>query len=227
MEPFGIGLIVPSSNTTMEPDFHRHAGTAAVISTTRIFLEHVTRDAELKMIREDLPHALQIMKSAAPRVIVFGCTSAGSLGGIKHDTEIGNMIEKETGAKGVTVVVSILEELRRVAPRAVSVFTPYEEELTRSVAGCLGEGGYRVIQSAGMQLRKNRDIGRVTPGEIVAFVKSRMTGDLPDCILLSCTNWRAMEAIELLQAEFGLPVITSNQACVAAVQRVIKASDVE
>lgn len=227
MEPFGIGLIVPSSNTTMEPDFHRHVGSAAVISTTRIFLEHVTRDAELKMIHEDLPHALRIIKSAAPRVIVFGCTSAGSLGGIKHDAEIGDLIENETGAKGITVVFSILEELRRIAPRAVSVFTPYEEELTRSVAGCLAESGYRVIQAEGMQLRKNRDIGGVPPGEIVSFVKSCMIGKNPDCILLSCTNWQAMDAIEPLQTEFGLPVITSNQACVAAVRRMMKASDVQ
>lgn len=223
MERFGIGLIVPSSNTTMEPDFHRQLGATAVISTTRIFLEQVTRDAELRMIQEDLPHALQIMKSAGPRVTVFGCTSAGSLGGTKHDAEIGNLIEQVTGAKGVTVVASILDELRRVAPRSVAVFTPYEEELTRSVAGCVAEGGFRVIQTAGMLLRKNRDIGRVMPQEISAFVKSRLIGK-PDCLLLSCTNWRALEAIDFLQAEVGLPVITSNQACVAAVQRIIKTS---
>jgi len=226
MEPFGIGLIVPSSNTTMEPDFHRHVGAAAVISTTRIFLEQVTRDAELKMIREDLPHALRIMKSAGPEVIVFGCTSAGSLGGIQHDAEIGDLIKTETGAQGITVVASILEELRRIAPRAVSVFTPYVEELTRTVAGCVTEGGYRVIQAEGMQLRKNRDIGAVPPSEIVAFVKSRMVGKDSDCLLLSCTNWRAMEAMEALTAEFGLPVITSNQACVAAVRRSMKTPNV-
>ena len=226
MELFGIGLIVPSSNTTMEPDFHRHLGAEAVISTTRIFLEQVTRDAELRMIQEDLPHALQIMKSVGPEVVVFGCTSAGSLGGIKHDAEIGDLIKTTTGATGVTVVASILEELRRIAPRAVSVFTPYEEELTRSVAGCIAEGGYRVIQAEGMQLRKNRDIGSVPPAEIVSFVKSRIIGKNPDCVLLSCTNWRAMEAMEPLQAEFGLPFITSNQACVAQVLRIMKPSDI-
>ena len=220
MERFGIGLTVPSSNTTMEPDFHRRLGATCVISTTRIFLENVTRDAELKMIQEDLPHALEIMKSAAPKAVIFGCTSAGSLGGIRHDAEIGKLIEKQTGVKAVTVVASILEELRRIAPRAVAVFTPYEEELTRSVAGCVTEGGFQVTQTAGMQLRRNRDIGRVTPEEIAAFVKSRISGN-PDCLLLSCTNWRALEALEFLQAELAIPVITSNQACIAAVQRTI------
>ena len=32
-----IGLIVPSSNTVMEPDFHRQIGRTAIVSTTRIF----------------------------------------------------------------------------------------------------------------------------------------------------------------------------------------------
>ncbi len=227
MNRFGVGLIVPSSNTTMEPDFHRHAGWSAVISTARIFLEDVTREAELKMIREDLPLALRIMNSAAPEAIVFGCTSAGSLGGVEHDSDIRDLIERETGAKGITVVASILQELKRIESRAVSVFTPYLEDLTRSVAGCITSGGFRVLQAEGMQLTKNLDIGKVTPAEIVSFVRSRMHGNHPDCILLSCTNWRAMEAIEPLRAEFGLPVITSNQACIAAVRRIMETSGLQ
>jgi maleate cis-trans isomerase len=31
-----VGLIVPSSNTVMEPDFHRHLGPECIVSTTRI-----------------------------------------------------------------------------------------------------------------------------------------------------------------------------------------------
>src|SRR5271163_3185228 len=41
--PRRIGLIVPSSNTVMEPDFHQQIGRTAIVSTTRIFLEEVTR----------------------------------------------------------------------------------------------------------------------------------------------------------------------------------------
>jgi maleate cis-trans isomerase len=32
-----------------------------------------------------------------------------------------------------------------------------------------------------------------------------------EACLLSCGNWRTLEAIEPLEAEFGIPVLTSNQ----------------
>src|SRR6266850_4930312 len=88
-----IGLIVPSSNTVMEPDFHRHFTQPNVVSTTRILLEQVTREAEIRMLREDLPRAVQLIKTTAPDVVVFGYTSAGSLQGLVHDDGIGAMIE--------------------------------------------------------------------------------------------------------------------------------------
>jgi len=45
----------------MEPDFHRKLGTDCAISTSRIYLEDVTRRAEEVMIEEDLPKALCLM----------------------------------------------------------------------------------------------------------------------------------------------------------------------
>lgn len=91
------GLIVPSSNTVVEGDFHRALGPSAVVSTTRIFLEQVTRTAEVRMLREGLPRAVCLIRTARPEVIVFGCTSAGSLGGLAQDAWIASSIKREAG----------------------------------------------------------------------------------------------------------------------------------
>src|SRR5689334_14947075 len=172
----------------MEPDFHRALGGSGLISTTRIFLEQVTREAELRMIAEDLPRALRLIGTTKPDAVVFGCTSAGSLGGIEYDADIGRAIEKQTGARGITVVASVLAALRRTHARRVAVFTPYCEELTASVLGCVLEAGYDVVHSAGMGLLENVEIGNVPPDEIVRFVESEMNSARPnaDCLFLSC-----------------------------------------
>jgi maleate isomerase len=70
-----------------------------------------------------------------------------------------------------------------------------------------------------MGIRANLDIGRVTPAEIVSFVEDQINGITPDCVFLSCTNWRAIEAIRTLEAKLGVPVISSNQAAINMVQR--------
>ena len=221
MPPLRVGLIVPSSNTVMEPDFHRHIGQECVISTTRILLENVTRDAEVRMLEDDLPKAVELIRTTAPDVVVFGCTSAGALGTLAHDEGIGEMIEKGTGARAVTVLGAVLERLRAIGPRKVAVFTPYIQDLTDGVASSLAEAGYPPVKSAGMGIRANLEIGRVSPTEIVSFVESQIEGCAPDCIFLSCTNWRAIEAIEPLRRKLSIPVVTSNQAAIDNIRHTI------
>ena len=195
IQPLRVGLIVPSSNTVMEPDFHRHIGTSAIVSTTRILLEDVTREAETRMLEEDLPQAIKRIGTTAPDVIVFGCTSAGALGKLSHDDAIARMIEETTGAKAVTVLRSVLVRLAAIRPHKIAVFTPYIEDLTSSIARSLAEAGFPAIKAAGMGIKANLEIGRVTPEEILRFVESQLAGIDPDCLFLSCTNWRAIETI--------------------------------
>jgi len=223
--PLRIGLIVPSSNTVMEPDFHRHLGHAGLVSTARIFLESVTREAEIRMLEEDLPKAAELIRTTAPDVVVFGCTSAGSLGSSAHDQAIGERIERLSGARAITVLQAVVSQLRNIGPRKLAVFTPYIEDLTRSVASSVAEAGFPPIKAAGMGIQVNLDIGRVTPEAIVAFVETQITGSSPDCIFLSCTNWRAIEAIEPLHKKLGIPVVSSNQAAIDLVQQIISKSD--
>jgi maleate isomerase len=218
--PSRIGLIVPSSNTVMEPDFHRQLERTAIVSTARIFLESVTREAETRMLEEDLPRAAELIRTTAPDVVVFGCTSAGALGTLAHDDAIGKKIEKLTGARALTVLQAVLSQLHIIGPRKLAVFTPYISDLTNGVASCLSEAGFPPMKTAGMGIQVNLEIGRVTPGEIVDFVESQIEGSAPDCIFLSCTNWRAIEAIESLHRKLGIPVISSNQSALAAVGQV-------
>ena len=131
------------------------------------------------------------------------------------------MIEKETQSQAMTVLQAVMKELQHLRPRNVAVFTPYREELTRSVAENLAEAGYSVVRSAGMGIEANCEIGQVEPDEIVRFVEFHMDGIDTDCLFLSCTNWRAIEAIGILKEQFGRPVISSNQATISAVRQMI------
>ncbi|MGD1093505.1 MAG: Asp/Glu racemase [Bryobacteraceae bacterium] len=212
-----IGLIVPSSNTVMEPDFHRHLDDC-VISTTRIFLESVTREAEVRMLAEHLPKAIELLRTTAPDAVVFGCTSAGALGALAHDDAIGEAIQAGTGSRAITVLSAVLAQLRRIAPRRLAVFTPYVEDLTLGIAASLAEGGFAPVRAVGMGIQANLDIGRVTPREIAEFVESQIEGCAADCAFLSCTNWQAIEAIEPLRRKLGIQIVTSNQAAIEAVR---------
>ena len=224
--PLRVGLIVPSSNTVMEPDFHRHLGGIALVSTTRIFLEDVTRDAEIRMLEDHLPRAIDLIRTTEPDIVVFGCTSAGALVDLAHDHAIARQISKGTGTMAITVLGSVLAALREVAPQRLAVLTPYIDDLTSAIASSLSDAGFPPVRSAGMGIRSNLDIGRVSPQEITRFVESQLAGCSADCVFLSCTNWQAIDAIEPLQKKLGIPVVTSNQAAIDAVRHPARISQV-
>jgi maleate isomerase len=201
----------------MEPDFHRQFGGRGIVSTARILLEDVTREAELRMLSEDLPRAVKLIRTMAPGVVVFGCTSAGALGDLSHDARIAGTIAEGTGARVVTVLGAALAKIEVVRPKRLAVLTPYLEELTTSIVSSLTLAGYPPVRAAGMGIRANLEIGCVEPSRIISFVVSQLDGCSPDCVFLSCTNWQAIPAIEPLQQKLGIPVITSNQAAIDAV----------
>ncbi|MBO8142286.1 MAG: aspartate/glutamate racemase family protein [Firmicutes bacterium] len=222
---FRLGLIVPSSNTTMEPDFYRHLAEGGAVFTARMYLKDVTVEAEEEMLDVHFPRALRDIATVNPDVVVFGCTSAGALRGNAEDARIVARIQQEAGCPGISVIASVREALRRHG-RRVFLLTPYIEEVTQRVAASLAEDGFEVVAAFGMGIRTNADIGRVTPQAVLEFARehaSRAAREA-DCLFVSCTNLRAMEVREDLERELGLPVETSNHAALTAALQVMERS---
>jgi maleate isomerase len=65
-------------------------------------------------------------------------------------------------------------------------------------------------------MTENFAIARVPENEIVDFA-ARALGELDiELVFASCTNFGAMQAIPAISERLGLPVVTSNQAVLAA-----------
>jgi maleate isomerase len=107
--------------------------------------------------------------------------------------------------------------LRELRAESVAVLTPYVEDLTHSVAQCISQAGFSVASAAGMGITSNRAIGRVEPEEIARFAISHLRHSPADSVFLSCTNWRAVEALPQLQATVSQRVLSSNQCCIQGV----------
>jgi len=72
-------------------------GLRRIVSTTRIFLEEVTREEELRMLDNDLPKATELIRTTAPDVVIFGCTSAGALGTLAHGSAYSGRLDRQDG----------------------------------------------------------------------------------------------------------------------------------
>jgi len=82
-----IGLIIPSANFNMEPDFYKMTPEGVTTHTSRMLLTETTAQSIVEMEKHAV-RAAQELKTAAVEILVFGCTSGSFLKGVGHDREI-------------------------------------------------------------------------------------------------------------------------------------------
>lgn len=212
-----VGLMLPSSNTTMEPDLVRALAGAATLHSARMYLADVTPEDEGRMLAEFTVPAARDLATLHPDLVVFGCTSAGALHGAAADARLCARISAVAGAPTVSTIRSVREAIAALAPRRVGVFTPYIAALNDKIRASLEADGLHVGHVAGLCLTDNVAIGAVSPERIVEHVIDAFTGRDVDMLFVSCTNFRAVEAIDEITRRLGIPVVTSNQAVIDAV----------
>ncbi len=222
-----IGLIVPSSNSVMEPDFYRHLPQNVSLHTTRMYLEKTTVASEERMLDEFTLPAANDLSTVHPHVVVFGCSSAGALRGREYDREMCSKISAVTRTPVVSVIEAVNEALAATEAKKILVFTPYVDELNQRIKCSIEEIGVEVLGIFGLGIfglgiSENFAIAQVGVSKIIQFTRKKIQGLNPDCLCFSCTNFRAMEAIPRLKAAFRLPVVTSNQAALDKALRLLQ-----
>lgn len=218
--PFRVALIVPSSNTVMENDLHGALPKARfTVHTDRMYLVETSREAEIRMIEAHAPAAAADLGTLNPDLLVFGCTSAGSLFGLDYDHEVCRKLGEIAGCPAQGVISAAAEALDRLGVTRLAVITPYVEDLTESVAAAARTGGREVVAAHGMGISVNVELADPAPADIVAFARERLAGVAFDGIFVSCTNFRAYEAREQLAETLGVPVVTSNSAVIDAIRQ--------
>ncbi len=227
-DPFRVGLLVPSSNATMESDFHKNLPEGVYVSTSRMFLDETTKQAEIRMIRDSLPEACRTLATVRPHFCVFGCTSGGALFGQAHDRDIQARIEEQTGAETATILSALSREFAEMGARKLVVLTPYVSELNAPIRASLEEDGLEVLSIDGMGLTDNIAIGNTRTKEILAFADEKLSArnaKEADCLFISCTNLPAVDALPAIRARYpDLAVMTSNLAALLAVRRRLEES---
>jgi maleate isomerase len=216
---YRVGLMIPSSNTMMEPDFTEGLDGSATLHTARMFMEDTTAAGESAMLDEYALPAARDLATAHPDVVVFGCTSAGALRGSDYDADLCRRISETTGVPTISTIASVRAAIRDSGANRVGVITPYVDELNVKICASVEDDGAQVVTICGMGMSENFAIARVPPDDIVEFALAQLSGSGIELVFASCTNFAAMAAMTEIGKRMGLPVVTSNQAVLAATRQ--------
>ncbi|MCH8809416.1 MAG: aspartate/glutamate racemase family protein [Proteobacteria bacterium] len=214
-----IGLMVPTGNSVMEPEFHRMAPEGVSVHANRVYLKNVTPEA-LEGMAEHAAASARGLASIRIGVLAFGCTSGSFIGGKGYDEKLVRIMEQATGIPATTTTTAVLRALRLFGVRRIALATPYTDEVTGLEARFLADHGFEVTRAQGGGLVEVADMQECEPE--VAYARAReVDDDRAEAVFISCTGFRGIEVIEKLEAELGKPVISSNQATFADCLRVL------
>jgi len=218
-----IAMVVPAPNTIAEWEFSRLIPEGVSLHVARCQKTPIdskssaamTREALLKM-NEKVVEAAERVASVKPEIIAWACTTASFVGGNGYDIKIAKKIMDKTGIKAITTTTAIILAIKQIGAKRIVLVTPYSNEIGKDLGQFLEETiqGLKIIKSRNLNL-VGSEKGNMYPQTVYRVGKETNTQEA-DLVLLSCTNWRTLEIINLLENDIGKPVICSLQATVWA-----------
>lgn len=223
-----IGVLVPFTNTNLEPDMNRLCPKGATMHFARLGgydVDEIPDSAQMAGLgASDISTELRLIAGVRPKAVLYGCTSATLTHGRSFDRDLAERIEMTAGAKSITAAGALEYALARLAITRIGFASPYVGEINHQAMDFLTGAGVETLLCADIgKSLGNYGQGELTPTEVLELARR---ADHPDAqaIVLSCTDMRSVEIIEALEAEIGKPVITSNQAMIFQLLEVLDLS---
>jgi maleate isomerase len=226
-----IGLIVPSSNTTMEtelPELFRRQSEATghryTFHSARATLKNVTREELLAMVSKAADCAVAV-SDADVDVIAYACLVAVMAQGPGAHVESEAAISQAAAGNGHPAEVSssagaLVRTLQELGANRVAMVTPYMKPLTKMVSDYIEGAGITVLDAASLEVADNLAVGCLDPNNLPAIARDLKREGADAIVLSACVQMPSLPAVQAVEDELGLPVIT---AATATTYEVLKA----
>jgi maleate isomerase len=221
-----VGLIVPSSNTTMETEIPAMLRARAEIApetftfhSSRMRMKHVDPAALAAMDAESLRCAVEL-SDARVDVMAYACLVAiMSQGHGYHrasQERLGAAAAEESGVP-VPVVSSagaLTEALDHLGARRIAVIAPYMRPLTATVCAYIEHEGVEVVDSISLEVSDNLAVGRLDPAGLLQLTDRINTRGADALVLSACVQMPSLPVLDAVQQRFDIPVLSAASATV-------------
>ncbi len=230
---YRIGQIVPSSNTTMEteiPALLRARETAApeqfTFHSSRMRMKKVTRE-ELAAMDADSDRCAAELADADVDVLGYACLVAIMSMGKGYHCVSERRLHEVTQREGhpapvVTSAGALVDGLKTLGAKRIVMVAPYMKPLTQMVADYIRAEGIEVLDSIALEIPDNLEVGRRDPMALCTIYKDLKLEGADAVVLSSCVQMPSLAAVQRVQDECGLPVVS---AAIATTYQMLKKLD--
>lgn len=205
-----MGLVVLKSDETAERDFRDLLPREVELLVSRVpAADEVTR-ANLAEIANHLTQATALFPTGVPfSVLGYACTSGSAELG---EARVEALMTAAASTRAVTNPLSALvAACGALEIRTLGLLTPYAPEVAARMREALQGFGLEVPVYGSFSVPQEAMVVRIDSGSILFGAAELAQQGRADAIFLSCTNLRTLSLIPRLEAQLGIPVMSSNQ----------------
>jgi maleate isomerase len=228
-----IGLLVPSSNTTMETEVPallrgRELGRpddTFTFHSARLRMEDVTTEG-LRAMNEQTERAATELADLRPDVVATACLVAIMAEGPgthrAAEAEIDSVLEREQApAPVVSSAGALVDALHALGARRIGIVAPYLEELTRLVVAYIEDAGIEVADAISLEVPDNRAVAELDPHGLEEHWQRLDLSGCDALVLSACVQMRSLEVLDEVERRSGLPTVSAATATTWAILRAL------
>ncbi|HUH40240.1 MAG TPA: aspartate/glutamate racemase family protein [Castellaniella sp.] len=210
-KPILLGMLTPSSNTSLEPL------TSAMVSGLPGVSAHFSRFTVTEISLEQkalgqfddtkILEAAKLLADARVDVIGWSGTAASWLG-FDADEKLCQRITEATGIPATTSVLALNEILERSGVQTLGLISPYLKSVQDKIIENYGRSGIRIEAERHLDLQVNYSFAEVTEAQILEMARDVAT-QRPDAMTVMCTNLKGAQLAARIEAETGIPLYDS------------------
>ncbi|MFN3539563.1 MAG: maleate cis-trans isomerase [Rhodococcus sp. (in: high G+C Gram-positive bacteria)] len=215
-----VGLVVPSSNVTVETEMpallarHRHARFS--FHSSRMRMQAVSPE-QLRAMNAQRERCILELGDAGIDAVLYACLVALMVAGPGEHQRAEGLIAEQLATGGSNAAVrssagALVEGLRALDAKNIVLVTPYMRPLAEKVVDYIEAEGIRVLDWRALEVSDNAEVGCI-PGERVMDAARSLDLTGADALVISaCVQMPSLPLVQAAEDEFGIPVLSAATA---------------
>ena len=212
-----FGVLVPSTNTSVQPEFDAMRPPGVTNHISRIAIPNIALKSDddfnelIRLIQSAQMAAVDSIMSCEPDYLVLGISAETFWDGLAASRALKHQLEEHTGLQVSMGSDACTAALELFKVRRIGVVTPYQPVGDRNVIRFFEECGFEVRRIEGLKCQSPVHIAHVQEAELASAIR-KVDGNDVEAVVQVGTNLAMARLAGFAETWLGKPVIAINTA---------------
>lgn len=206
-----LGIILPANNSVLEPELWPHLPAGAALHVARILVRGNLTSQVIEAMESEVTHAVDELMATGADLIVYADMVTTFIMRGDWNKKRSAEIARATGLPCISAWTAMERALAAIGARRLSIGSPYPAGIHRLAVAHFGKVGFEVVAHETLDIAAVRDVPLVSRSAVVELAASIARPDT-DAVVLLATDLPTFDAITMIEARTGRPLLTCNQS---------------